>query len=218
MQTVRIRFFKHDRAKYISHLDLMRCMTRVMRRTKIPVWYTEGFHPHLYLTFAQPLSLGFESECEFMEFQLVQPMEYEEIKRRLNAILPPEMQVVKVYEPQRKMDAIGFSEFDIRLYPEKGTDAIERAFQELMKKETWQVEKKTKRGVSVIDIRPYVQIVDTGYTSSEWYIRVKLPGGQNFSLNPNLLISLLLQDTQEPDCLSRVKRVAVYDENGVLFE
>ena len=55
---LRLFYTKTGSAKYISHLDVMRAFQRAFRRSKIPVWYTEGFHPHLYLTFALPLSLG----------------------------------------------------------------------------------------------------------------------------------------------------------------
>ena len=218
MQPVRIRFFKHDRAKYISHLDLVRCMTRVIRRAQIPVWYTEGFHPHLYLTFAQPLSLGFESACEFMELQLVEPMELEEIKTRLNYILPPEMQVEAIYEPRRKMDAIAFSAFSLLLSPQTPSEAFCGALDSLLAKSQWVVEKKTKRGVSTIDIRPYVNLLESHCSQQELFLRVRLPSSQNFSLNPNLLISLLEREAGAQDCLAQVRRLAVYDEQGEPFQ
>ena len=61
---VRAIFEKTGRSKYISHLDLNRCMLRTFRRSGLPIWYTEGFNPHLYYAFALALSLGFESSCE----------------------------------------------------------------------------------------------------------------------------------------------------------
>lgn len=217
-KTIRIRFFKHDRAKYISHLDLMRCMTRVIRRAQIPAWYTEGFHPHLYLTFAQPLSLGFESDCELMELQLTAPMELAEIRIRLNAILPPEMQVEEVYEPQRKMDGVAFSVFSITLSPPAPSEAFAQSLEKLLEKPQWVVEKKTKRGVSTIDIRPYVELLESRCGPEEIFLRVKLPSGQEFSVNPNLFLSLLEKEAEETDCLARVRRVALYDREGKLFQ
>ena len=68
--TVRIFFSKSGRARYISHLDLNRTMTRAVRRAGLPIWYTEGFSRHPYLTFAAPLSLGFEGERETMDLRL----------------------------------------------------------------------------------------------------------------------------------------------------
>ncbi|HBT64885.1 MAG TPA: hypothetical protein DEB10_09535, partial [Ruminococcaceae bacterium] len=85
MKEVRIRFRKIGRAKYISHLDLTRTMTRALRRAGIPIWYTEGFNRHPYVTFASPLSLGFEGLCESMDIRLVQDMPMEELVAVLNS-------------------------------------------------------------------------------------------------------------------------------------
>ena len=71
MKEIRIRFKKTGRAKFISHLDLTRTMIRAVRRAGIPVWYTEGFNRHPYVTFAAPLSLGFEGLNECMDTRLV---------------------------------------------------------------------------------------------------------------------------------------------------
>ena len=56
MINIRVFYHKTSRAKYISHLDIMRCMQRAVVRAGLPVWYTEGFNPHIYLTFSLPLS------------------------------------------------------------------------------------------------------------------------------------------------------------------
>jgi len=65
--TVRISFEKKNEASYISLLDLQRVMQRVLKRSGLPVYYTQGFNPHIYLSFACPLSLGQESLCECCE-------------------------------------------------------------------------------------------------------------------------------------------------------
>ena len=70
MRNVRIIYKKKSLLKFISHLDMNRFMTRVLRRTDIPFWYTEGFNTHLYINFALPLSLGFESDYEIMDLKI----------------------------------------------------------------------------------------------------------------------------------------------------
>ena len=67
MITVRISFKKKNEASYISLLDMQRVMQRVLKRSGLPVWHTLGFNPHIYMTFACPLSLGQESECECVD-------------------------------------------------------------------------------------------------------------------------------------------------------
>ena len=63
-QPIRARFYKIGMLQCnISHLDLVRTMTRIITRAGIPAWYTQGFNPRLKLTFAMPLSIGTQSEC-----------------------------------------------------------------------------------------------------------------------------------------------------------
>ena len=70
MMNVRIQFSKGYEAKYVSHLDLMRTFNRMLMRSGLPVSYTQGFNPHIILTFAQPLSVGVTSDGEYAEFQM----------------------------------------------------------------------------------------------------------------------------------------------------
>ena len=76
---VRVWFSKTGTARYISHLDLNRCMSRAFHKAKLPLWYTEGFNPHVFLTFAAPLSLGFEGRRESMDIRLIEEMPYAEL-------------------------------------------------------------------------------------------------------------------------------------------
>ena len=93
MIKVRAVFAKRGRAKYISHLDLNRCMQRVFKRSGIPIWYTEGFNPHIYITFALPLSLGYESGVEIMDFNITEGIPFKDIRHarrtdRVGALYP----------------------------------------------------------------------------------------------------------------------------------
>ena len=115
LKTVRICFEKTGTAKYISHLDLNRTMTRAVRRAHIPLWYTEGFNRHPYLTFAAPLSLGFESTSELMEIRLEEDMPMDEVVDRLNAVMPTGLHVRECYEAQMKVGALAFASYELYL-------------------------------------------------------------------------------------------------------
>ena len=65
-----MKFAKEGRAKYISHLDLMHAMQRSMARCQMPLWFTEGFNQHAYVSVALPLSTGYSGECEFLDFNI----------------------------------------------------------------------------------------------------------------------------------------------------
>ena len=104
MLRLRATFKKTGRAKYISHLDLNRCMLRIFRRSKLPVWYTEGFNPHPYYSFALALSLGFESDCEIMDFNITDDnMPLSVIKDRLNEVMPEGMGIVDIVPQKNKI-------------------------------------------------------------------------------------------------------------------
>ena len=75
MKNVRIWFEKKDTARYISHLDLNRCMARAFHKTRLPLWYTQGFNPHVFVSFAMPLSLGMNGVRECMDVRLVEDMD-----------------------------------------------------------------------------------------------------------------------------------------------
>ena len=90
---VRIRFAKTGRASFLGHLELMDAMRRAARRADLPLRYTEGFHPRPVLNLGRALSVGIESECEFMDVGLSEAMDLQEVCTRLNAVVPHGVQV-----------------------------------------------------------------------------------------------------------------------------
>ena len=85
MFKVRIKFEKNEYSAYISHLDLMNTLQRSLVRAKLPVRYTEGFNPHIYLSILVPLSTGYQSQCELSpDFDLTTDTLPEDLESRLN--------------------------------------------------------------------------------------------------------------------------------------
>ena len=101
MSEERIQFVKTGRARYISHLDLMRTFQRAFLRAGIPIRHTEGFNPHAYVSIALPLSVGFSSQCEILEFGLPEGTDLSEVPRRLTQALPEGVTVTRCYEGGR---------------------------------------------------------------------------------------------------------------------
>lgn len=111
MREVRLRFSKTGRLKYISHLDINRAMSRALKRAGIPLWYTEGFNPHPYMSFSLPLSLGVESLCESVDLRIIGEITNKEIKDRLNSVLPEDLKIVDVYDDFRDNSEIVYSDY-----------------------------------------------------------------------------------------------------------
>ena len=101
--TMRIKFKKVGSLQYISHLDLVRTMHKIIVRSHLPLWYTEGFNPKPKMVFAAPLSIGVESLAEYMDIRLVEEISPDEVKRRLNANMTDEMQVLDAYYAETKL-------------------------------------------------------------------------------------------------------------------
>ena len=145
MIKLRAIFEKKGRAKYISHLDLNRCMLRIFRRSGLPIWYTEGFNPHPYFSFALALSLGFESSCEVLDFNLNEDMPFDEVMNRLNAVMPEGMRILAVGEPRLKITEIAGAEYSVSLETEN-PEKLRTEMEKLLSGESILIEKKTKKG------------------------------------------------------------------------
>ena len=187
LKSVRIVFSKTGRAKYVSHLDLVRAMTRAVRRADIPLWYTEGFNRHPYLTFAAPLSLGYEGLRETMDIRMADDFPYDELVKRLNAVLPEGLVAISAADVVAKAGDLAAAEYRLTIeLPEAVvTDALSRT--ELL------VEKRTKKKtMKTMDILPYFKdAVVEAVGESTTVVTVSLPSGSNENINPCLFITAL---------------------------
>jgi radical SAM family uncharacterized protein/radical SAM-linked protein len=84
---VRIKYSRGPELRFLSHLDTIRALYRAFRRAELPLAYSEGYHPHIKVSFGQPLPLGFTSDAEYLDLFLSQPYR-EEFIARLIATLP----------------------------------------------------------------------------------------------------------------------------------
>lgn len=204
----RVFFSKMDRAKYISHLDLNHCVQRAMRRSGLPVWQTEGYNPHTYVAFMLPLSLGQEGVCEAMDFRLTEEVPPEEVMRRLNDSLPPDIRITRVAKPNYKNTDIASAEYTVE------TDIDTDKFTEFVNSEQILTEKKTKKGVSVVDLKPLISELSI----KEGEIKLRLPAGNDFSINPALLFDAYRAAAGESIKRLRIVRTAVFCADGNIFE
>ncbi len=202
----RVFFSKMDRAKYISHLDLNHCIQRAMKRSRLPIWQTEGFNPHTYVAFMLPLSLGQEGVSEAMDFRLTEDVPPEEVMRRLNDALPPDIRVLRVAEPKYKNTDIKTAEYEIE------SDVDKDKFKEFCSREQILTEKKTKRGVSTVDLKPLI----TALSISD-KITLCLPAGNDFNINPALLFEAFQQETGEQISRMRIVRTKTFCADGNEF-
>lgn len=199
MRCVRIWFKKMGMSRYVSHLDLMRAMSRTLRRARVPLWYTEGFNPHPYMTFALPLSLGMESLCESMDVRIVGESTNEELFEMLKGSMPPGIDIISVDEPQYDPKHISFGEFDILFDTDKNAEALKADIEEMLSKDELIVQKLGKKGRHKVlkDINLIEFIKSYGISSMGERVKLTLilPAGSVTNVNPSLLADEVVKNS-----------------------
>lgn len=216
MIKIRTVFEKKDRAKYISHLDLNRFMLRAFRRTKLPIWYTEGYNPHPYITFALALSLGYESDCEIMDFNLNEDVDFEVIKEKLNSVMPEGILFKEVFTPEKKITEIARSEFAVEMIFDDAEKA-KTEFEDFLSSETIMVEKKSKKGMLEIDLKPSVEMSEIICDEKSLHFNVLLPAGTQTNYNPSLLIDAFKNEKKIVPDMIKICRKSIICADGEKF-
>lgn len=217
----RLLFSKTGRAKYISHLDLMRTFQRAFSRAGIQIKHTEGFNPHPFVSIALPLSVGYSSQCEILEFGLVGGATAEEVPARLTAAMPEGIVIHKCYPAEKAVKHLSFVNYIMNMEYEEGRPLeAETALKELLSRESLVIRKRSKKaksGFTEVDLIPLIKswTLECGRDTMTLDAVVC---AQNPGLNPELIRSAFceLYPQFTPDFVSFHRR-AVLDENGEAF-
>jgi len=207
----RIIYSKLERARYISHLDTMRTLTRALRRSGLPLWYTQGFNPHLYLTFLLPLALGVESLCEIVDLRLTENLDWNTLKQRISDHLPPGFEIKSAGAPILPATAIAWAEYELELvFPASECAAMTLAMKNLFEQPAIMARKKTKKGEQTIDIRPHAALLDIFTTENSLCCNVRLAAGTSLNIAPKTLLEAFSTFAMQPEAV-RVMRTKVLD-------
>ena len=157
---LRFKFKKVGKLQYVSHLDLVRTMHKIVVRSGLPLWYTEGFNPKPKMIFAAPLSIGAESVCEFMDLRLNEEVDPKLAKDALNRNMTDELQVESAYYPESKFTDLKWLSYEIFIKTDGCSDALVEACRAALSEPKFEVLNNTKSGEAVVDIRPLVKSAD----------------------------------------------------------
>ena len=218
----RLLFSKTGLARYISHLDLMRTFQRAFSRAGISIRHTEGFHPHAFVSIPLPLSVGFSSQCEVLEFGLTGGAEREEVPARLNAAMPTGITVHRCYEAEKPVKALAYVNYIVTMEYDSGAPfGAERAIRDLLARDSLVMEKRSKKakgGVTQVDLIPLIRKAAVEERRDTVALDLVLRA-QNPGLNPELVVAAIRTHCPEaaPDFVS-IHRRAVLDENMETWE
>lgn len=216
----RALFEKVGSAAYISHLDLMRLFQRAFKRAGLSLTHTHGFNPRPSVSIALPMSLGMESRCELLDFDLEgETLSGEEIRTRLNGALIEGVRVLEVYDSGRKLKELSLMDCKLVLEYDSGVPANARErLEALFSQEEVVVDKKGKQGPTPQNIAPLIRNMEisTG-ESGELTLRCRICC-QNPTLNPTLIAAAITKYLPDyaPDFV-RCCRLELYDAEETVF-
>lgn len=217
----RILFEKKGNAVWISHLDLMRLFQRAFKRAGLPLTHTQGFNPRPSVSIALPLSVGVESSCELLDFDLDGDKVANRIVRgKLNDYLVPGIRVIKVYDNGQKIKNLALLDCTVTLEYDEGVpvDAVSK-LEELFHREEILVEKKTKtNGIQDLNIAPMIRALEIVQTDSNNIVLNARVCCQNPTLNPMQLHAAIVCHMPElTPSFAKCARLELYDNEGNIF-
>ena len=217
----RLLFEKTGNAIWISHLDLMRLFQRAFKRAGLPLTHTQGYNPRPSVSIALPLSVGIESSCELLDFELDGDSKFtcDEIKSRLNASLVNGVRVLDVYESSRKIRDLALLSCQVLLEYDAGVpNGCVDAIQELFMRENLTVPKKSKNGPTEQDIIPMIKELSACVIDRNTVMIDAVICCQNPSLSPAQLAAAV--EKYLPDMkpnYAKCRRTELYDAQRTIF-
>ena len=217
----RILFEKKGNAVWISHLDLMRLFQRAFKRAGLPLTHTQGFNPRPSVSIALPLSVGVESNCELLDFDLDGDKVANRIVRgKLNDYLLPGIRVIKVYDNGQKIKNLALLDTTVTLEYDNGIpeDAISK-LEAFFSQEEVLVEKKTKSG-DILDqnIIPMIRSLEVAQQDENTVVLAARVCCQNPTLNPMQLHNAIVRHLPElTPSFAKCARLELYDNEGNIF-
>ncbi|MFV0413395.1 MAG: TIGR03936 family radical SAM-associated protein [Oscillospiraceae bacterium] len=216
MRIIRIFFTKTGEAAYISHLDLQRAMARALRRSELPVWYSQGFNPHIYMTFALPLPLMQESLVETVDCKTeAEDGDFSRYLAPLNKALPRGIVTGQIAEPVFEANEIAFAEYSV--YYSGYAKQIEQAVPAYNVKQNAPVVRKTKRTEEEINLKDHLPKVLVKEENGEAFFQLRLPAGSRFNINAELFTGFLQRQFSLPAADARIVRTGIYTAAGNNF-
>ena len=188
---LRIKFKKVGSLQYISHLDLVRTMTKIVTRSRLPLWYTEGFNPKPKMVFAAPLSIGTESICEFMDLRLRERCDTALAVEALNRNMTDELVVLEAYYPETKHTELKWLGYTITIETDGASEALAAKCNDALSADSIIVKKKEKLGGAEMQIRHLIKSAVASYENGVIKLECVLSADASAFLNPEYVVKYL---------------------------
>lgn len=200
MSRFAIKFTKHGYIKYTSHLDMLRLFKRAIKRCDIRLKYSQGYNPHPKISFAQPLSLGYESMGEILEIETETTMDETDIKNRLKDIMPDGIDItdaVRLPEHGKTLaSACCEAEYLIAIPVDADFNGREnKLVTEYLAQNVilaGKRQKKTKE-IKEIDIKGMIKSLNIIFVNNNYIMTLIADSGSSSNLSPELVIASFIK-------------------------
>jgi radical SAM-linked protein len=205
VQKLRIRYAKRGRLRFTSHRDFARVFERAIRRAQIPIAFSAGFSPHPKVSYAGAAPTGAASEAEYLEVGLAVTADPQQVLAALDAALPPGIDILDVVDaadsPAKSLtDLIEASHWAIDL-PGVDLEAARRALDALLAAATAPVERPTKDGTRMVDVRAAIRSAHVSLTSADE------PGANGECARMDVVVQHATPAVRPDDILSALRTV-----------
>ena len=230
-ELVRVKYCKDGPIKYISHLNLAQVFTRAIRRANIPVVISGGFNPRFRISFGPPLPLGISSSSEYLDIRLKREIKAKDLVRRLNWVLPQGLKIlrakiipsstdslVKIIDRASYIITLKIKEKLLDSVAKNQEDELRKLKQEVEKNnkrflnlDEITVEKQTKNGIKMVDVRP--SIIDVSVKKFKKQILelgLDLRIGQQGNLNPRYVARAWISNSDNNFDIQQICRDGLY--------
>jgi radical SAM family uncharacterized protein/radical SAM-linked protein len=221
----RIVFQKSAEMRFTSHLDLMRTWERSLRRSRLPLAYTQGHHPHLKMSFGPPLPLGYRSRAEVFDLEFSQPPGLQ-LAERLNAVLPAGVSVVAfrpiLFKPPSLMSELEGASYRVRFpgvfLAEAGLDqaglreTLATRLPGLLERDHLIVRRHSEAQTREFDARPSIVALEPGDEDGNTVLDALIRFTARAQVRPDELVSLLLPESDARGV--DVERLGLWTERG----
>ena len=191
---IRMKFKKHGCMKFIGHLDIMRYFQKAIRRADIDIAYSEGFSPHMIMSFAAPLGVGLTSEGEYVDLQVNSCASSKAAVDALNRVMVDGMEVVSFKllpeTVKNAMASVAAADYFVNFREGYAPENWETKFENFLQKEEMLIVKKTKRSEAEVDLKPMLyktELRDGG-------IFMQVACGSVNNLKPELVMEAFAKD------------------------
>jgi len=189
---VRVIYAKGDSLRFTGHLDMQRIWERLLRRSKLPVRYSQGFHPRARLNLASALPLGCVSNSEILDFWMNEPKSLKEVLTRLSSAAPPSLTIksaknvdLREASLQSQMKA---SEFEVQFFDPQDPELLTAKIKALLTRENITRTRRKK----TYDLRPLIFNLQTILLDrGELGLQMKLKAEQGSTGRPDEVLDEL---------------------------